>query len=298
MTGSVFNIQRFSTHDGPGIRTTVFLKGCPLRCFWCQNPESQIIRPVLLVKQDACIGCGRCVEMCPAGACVMVDGKILVDRKKCTICGKCADLCLNSARSVAGYEITPEDVMQIVLRDRAMYRNSGGGMTLSGGEVTAQWQFSLELLRLAKQECLHTAIETCGYCRWDILEQLLEYTDYVMYDIKCVDSERHKYGTGIGNELILENAKKVAQTKEVLFRMPLIPGYNDMVEYVAAFARFVREETGLGSSHIELLQYNNLGEEKFNRLGRNDEKPTLERQSDEYMAQLQAVATAVFAQAL
>jgi len=296
MTGTVFNIQRFSTHDGPGIRTTVFMKGCPLRCFWCQNPESQVIRPVLMIKRDNCTGCGRCAETCPAGACRLVDGVMEVDRELCQVCGACTARCLNTVRSVAGYETTPEEVMKTVVRDRAMYRNSGGGMTISGGELTAQWEFSLELLKLAKDEGLHTAIETSGYCQWPILEKLLEYTDYVMYDIKCVDCEHHKIGTGVSNELILENAKKVARKKGVLFRMPLIPGYNDTAPYVEAFARFVRDETGLDAEHVELLQYNNLGEEKFTRLGREDEKPTLIKQSDEYMAELQSVITEVFTQ--
>jgi pyruvate formate lyase activating enzyme len=197
---------------------------------------------------------------------------------------------------VAGYETTPEEVMQSVVRDRAVYRNSGGGLTVSGGELTMQWEFALELLRLAKQEGMNTAIETCGSCQWEILERLLEYTDYVMYDIKCVDDERHRQGTGVGNGLILENAKKIAAHGKVLFRMPLIPGYNDSTEWVEALARFVRDETGLDETHIELLQYNNLGEEKFDRLGREGEKPTLQRQDDEVLQRLNQAVSAVFAE--
>ena len=176
-----------------------------------------------------------------------------------------------------------------------MYRNSGGGLTLSGGEVTVQWQFALELLRRAEEEGLHTAIETCGFCQWETLERLLAYTDFVMYDIKCVDSAHHKLGTGADNALILSNAKRVAAQKDVLFRMPLIPGYNDSREQVRAFAEFVRDETGLDGSHVELLAYNNLGEDKFSRLGRGDEMPRLTRQTDGYLAELQAVVADVFA---
>ncbi len=295
MNGTVFNIQRFSTHDGPGIRTTVFLKGCPLRCFWCQNPESQPVKPVLMVNTNECTGCGRCVETCSAHAVTIVNGTAIVDRDRCLACGVCVDRCFNSVRSVAGHEMSTEEVMKTVLRDRAMYHNSGGGITISGGELTMQWQFALELLKQAKANGLDTAIETCGFCRWEILDQLLDYTDHVMYDIKCVDAEKHLRGTGVSNELILQNAVRVAsKAKDVLFRMPLIPNYNDTAEYVTSVAEFVRDQAGLDAAHIELLQYNNLGEDKFDRMGRKDEMPRLKKQSEEYMEELRSCVTHVF----
>ncbi|MGI5935987.1 MAG: glycyl-radical enzyme activating protein [Oscillospiraceae bacterium] len=263
MTGTVFNIQRFSTHDGPGIRTTVFLKGCPLRCFWCQNPESQSREPVLMFNKKLCRGCGRCRQgkTCPTGA-----------------------------RTVAGQEMEAREILQVVLRDRAMYKNSGGGLTLSGGELTMQPGFSLELLRLAKEEGLHTVIETCGFCKWEILKSLLEYTDLVYYDIKCLDPEKHRQGTGVDNALILENAKKAAETANLVVRIPLIPGYNDSNEEVAALARYARDVLNLAGDQVELLKYNNLGESKLEHLGRGNELKALNPQTDERFEELKQLA--------
>lgn len=295
MKGIVFNIQRFSTHDGPGIRTTVFLKGCPLRCFWCQNPESQSIKPTLMINDSACTGCGRCIEKCSVGGNrIWEDGLVRVDRSLCTACGRCTEACFNDARFISGEEMEVAEVMDVVLRDKAMYSNSGGGMTLSGGEVTVQPEFSRQLLKMAKEEGIHTAIETCGFVKWDVLESLLEYADYVMYDIKSVFPDKHKEGTGVDNALILENAKKTAEFRPCLFRMPLIPGFNDAPEDVRALAKYVKEELGLTANHIELLAYNNLGEEKYLRMGKDGAAPKMRRQSDEYLALLQEEIRNVF----
>lgn len=295
MKGIVFNIQRFSTHDGPGVRTTVFLKGCPLRCFWCQNPESQSIKPTLMIQRSSCTDCGRCIGRCPVGASYrQTDGTVQVQRSLCTACGRCANGCLNDARSIAGQEMEAAEVMDAVRRDRAMYNNSGGGMTLSGGEVTAQPDFAIQLLKMAQAESIHTAIETCGYAKWSVLERILEHTDYVMYDIKSIFPERHKDGTGVDNTLILENAKKVAGLRPCLFRMPLIPGFNDAPEDVRALAQYVKDELGLTENHIELLPYNNLGEEKYLRMGKDGTAPKMQRQSDEYLALVQNEIRKVF----
>lgn len=295
MNGFVFNIQRFSTHDGPGVRTTVFLKGCPLRCFWCQNPESQSIRPVLMVNEKNCTACGRCVAICPSSASHRLEcGQVAVDRTRCTACGRCADVCMNQVRSVAGTEMTPEQVMQIVLRDYPIYKNSGGGMTLSGGEVAAQPDFACQLLQLAKNAGIHTAIETCGYAPWPVMARLLENADYIMYDIKSVFPDKHLAGTGVSNQTIMENARKIARLRPVLIRMPLIPGFNDTPDDVGALAEFVRKELLLGAEDIELLAYNNLGEEKYVRMGAMGAMPLLQRQDDEYIDSLYQKIRSVF----
>lgn len=201
---------------------------------------------------------------------------------------------MSRVRSVAGTEMTAEQVMQVVLRDRSVYKNSGGGMTLSGGEVAMQPDFACRLLQIAKREGLHTAIETCGHAAWPIMERLLENTDYVMYDIKSVFPDKHLAGTGVGNERILENAKKIARLRPILIRMPLIPGFNDTLDDVGALAAFVDKELSLGAEDIELLAYNNLGEEKYARMGATDAMPSMQRQGDEYVDSLYRKIRSVF----
>lgn len=298
ITGKIFNIQRYSVHDGPGIRTTVFFKGCPLRCFWCQNPESQALEPKLLFNRDLCSGCGTCAAACPTGAAYRDEnGRVGLDRTRCVVCGACAGVCPAKARTIAGRTVTVEGVMEEVLSDRKLYLNSGGGMTLSGGEAAMQSRFALALLKEAKKHWIHTAIETCGYVAWDTLEQLLEYTDFVMYDLKCMDGEKHAQGTGVGNGSILKNARHVAAMRPALFRTPLIPGFNDTRENVLATARFVRDELGGGRGSYELLRYNRMGEVKFERMDRGAEQPHMIPQSDEYFEELKACAASVWDEA-
>jgi pyruvate formate lyase activating enzyme len=264
--GVVFNIQRYSIHDGPGIRTTVFLKGCPLRCFWCQNPESQKTRPEVFLKKSACLLCGRCVAACPEGASSIVDGICVIDRKKCSGCGTCVEVCSNDARTLMGRWASVDEVMSEVLRDKRFYANSGGGVTLSGGDPTAQPRFALALLQACKAAGLHTAIETCGCTSWRVFSRLLEHVDLVLFDIKHLDSGKHREGTGRPNALILENAARIARSKPMRVRVPVIPGFNDSPEAIRAIARFVREE--LGALEIDLLPYNRMGESKYEFLGR------------------------------
>jgi len=283
--GVIFNIQRYSIHDGPGIRTTVFLKGCPLECFWCQNPESQRKKPEVFLNKEKCTLCGQCVAICPTGASTLSAESSTIDRSKCIGCGKCVEACPNEARSLVGREATVDEVMQEVVRDRRFYENSGGGVTLGGGEPATQPEFALAILQRCKEEGLHTVLDTCGYAPWPIIEKLLEYTDLVLYDIKCMDAKKHHGATGKPNDIILENAKRIAKYKPMMVRVPMIPGFSDSAEEVRAIANFVKEE--LGSVDIDLLPYNKWGESKYERLDKTCFR--LEEQTEEDIERLRAI---------
>ena len=285
--GIIFNIQRYSIHDGPGIRTTVFLKGCPLKCFWCQNPESQEIKPEILINKSVCSLCGRCIDVCPAGANRLSERGSIIDREQCLGCGQCVVVCSAQGRALVGKEMTVDEVMNEVLRDKTFYDNSGGGVTLSGGDPVMQPEFSLKLLQRCKEQGLHTAIETCGFASWPVLERLLNHTDLILYDIKCLDPIRHQKTTGKNNRLIIENAKKIAKNKAMRVRVPLVPGFNDSVEEIGEILEFVKGKLKLSSADIELLSYNKLGEGKYDRLDRECARPSLEPQSDEQIKMLE-----------
>lgn len=267
MTGRVFNIQRFSIQDGPGIRTTVFLKGCPLNCLWCANPESMDPRPQLLYIESHCKRCYRCVDACPHGAnSIRTDGSVGIDRNICKGCGKCVDACPNEARAICGKQMTVDEVMEVVKKDVLFYRNSGGGVTASGGEPTQQAKFLVELFRKCQDAGIHTALDTCGYVAWEKLERVLEYTDLVLYDLKNFIPAKHRELTGANYELVLENAKKMARKgMDFIVRVPLIPGRNDSTENLQAMAGFVAQ---LGKNIINILPYHRLGAEKNARLGK------------------------------
>ncbi|MDR1775868.1 MAG: glycyl-radical enzyme activating protein [Actinomycetes bacterium] len=292
--GQVFNIQRFSTHDGPGIRTTVFLKGCPLRCFWCQNPESQSLEPVILVNREKCNGCGGCIMFCPNKANSVVDGQLVFDRSKCNVCGECISICRGQARRIEGAPWTVEDVLAEVDKDAPMYFNSGGGMTISGGDCEMQPEFTIALLKGAQERGYHTALEITGVYTWDRVKPIVEEADYILYDLKQMDDEKHKAGTGVSNKNILENAKNIVALgdKFVLFRMPLIPGYNDSKEDVQAVVDFVRSLGLDPEKHLELLAYNTLGEGKYDHMDWEGERPKYARQSQDYIDELNAMLVA------
>ena len=249
MTGKIFDIQRFSLHDGPGIRTTVFLKGCSLRCLWCHNPESQKKENELAFYKHKCVSCGKCAQICQKAF-----------TADCTACGKCAEVCGNGAREIIGKDITAKEVFDVVVRDKAFYETSGGGVTLSGGEPLLQADFAAEILKLSKEAGIETAIETAGNTPWESFEKVLPYCDLFLYDIKAIDEEKHRELTGASNRLILENAEKIRRSdKKTLFRMPVVPGYND-------------DELGKACSfsekNLEILAYHDIGRGKYESLMR------------------------------
>lgn len=269
--GSVFNVQRYSIHDGPGIRTTVFLKKCSLTCLWCQNPESQQEAPELFFDADKCAGCGRCQSVCPEGAITMRDGRSWTDRSRCTGAGHCAEVCPQGARSLMGRYLSAGEVFREIAEDSIFYEQSGGGVTLSGGDPLAQPEFALALLRLCKQAGLHTTLDTCGYAAWPTVRQLLEHVDLVLFDLKHMDSNRHRQLTGVGNEPILRNVRKIHHElrRPLRIRFAVIPGHNDEIANVEATADFVAGELGR-SVPVDLLPFHRFGEAKYQRLQRPD----------------------------
>jgi pyruvate formate lyase activating enzyme len=266
--GVVFDVQRYSLHDGPGLRTSIFLKGCPLRCSWCSNPESQQFGPELLMFSTNCLVCGACVDECAPGARSVADGRLLWDRTLCTSCGACVSVCPVQAITQSGQWWKASDVIEEVLRDVAFYED-GGGLTLTGGEPAAQPAFAEALLRLAKAECLNTAMETTGNAPWEVLEALLPYVDLWLYDLKHMDSKSHRDYTGLGNELILSNLRRLAGLgAPVALRLPLIPGFNMAEQNMHKTAAFA-VDLGPAVRSIDLLPYHALARAKYAALGRN-----------------------------
>ena len=277
--GWVFDIQRYSVNDGPGIRTTVFLKGCPLGCLWCDNPESQYKLPELLYLPSLCVNCQRCVAVCEFGATTVgPDGNIQIDRSLCQVCGKCVEACLTGARVLMGRLMGVEEVVQVVNKDTLFYRNSGGGVTVSGGEPTHQAEFVKALLARCHESGLHTALDTCGLVEWDVLEGILEYADLVLFDLKHMDSEEHRKLTGVGNEIILQNLERLAKLKQVVVRIPLIPGLTDSKTNIEASGEFLAR---IGASKVDVVPYHQLGMGKYERLGKKYALTDVEPMSDE-----------------
>ncbi len=277
MTGIVANIQRYTIHDGPGVRTEIFLKGCPLHCKWCSNPETIFPKPELGVYPTKCMGedaCGSCKDACPEGGKPLRfrDGKLeTVDRTACTDCLACTADCFLGALKPWGTEMTVEQVMTEVLADRTLYQKSGGGMTLSGGEVTVQADFAYALLAAAKEEGIHTCVESALFCKWETLEKLLPLCDFFITDLKLMDTAAHKQWCGVDNGLILENLTKLAATGlPLVVRIPVVPEVNDGEENLRATAAFLKENIvpGGGLQQVQLLPYRRLGEEKYASLGR------------------------------
>jgi len=270
-TGIVFNIQKYSVHDGPGIRTVVFLSGCPLSCQWCSNPESQKKNPQLAYNRNKCLTfdqCIRCMEICAPGAIRKgTDNRVEVDRETCTSCLLCADVCPPQALRVYGEEKSVDDVITTVEQDGAFYSRSGGGLTLSGGEPMHQAQFAIAILKEARRRRINTAMETCGYCRTKDLIAAGEYLNFLLYDIKVMDNDAHEAVTGVSNERILQNLKAVREAwpkLTILVRTPIIPGVNDNPEAIRAILEFI---TDMPNTRYEMLPYHRLGTPKYEYIG-------------------------------
>ncbi len=282
--GLIFDIQRFSIHDGPGIRTTVFMKGCPLRCLWCSNPESQDPFPILITRDIKCTRCGECATVCPTGA-IIIDndeGRI-IDWSACTQCLECVDACKFQALNVCGKYMSIEEILEEVLRDKPFYRNSGGGVTVSGGEPLLQWEFVSELCKTFKENQLHTALETSGLIPWKNFERVLEYVDLVLYDVKHLDPEKHLKGTGVDNKLILENLHRAAKKATIWIRTPLIASYNDSKSHFRNLVSLAKE---IGAEKISLLPYHEGGKSKCEQIGKIYPVPDAKAPPEEYIDEL------------
>ena len=264
--GIIFNIQKFCIHDGDGIRTCVFLKGCPLRCIWCHNPESLEKSPELSFDNSKCTECGKCAE-CDARK--IENGYLIIDRKKCTQCGKCAEICLNCANEIIGREMSTEEVMTEVMKDKIFYEQSGGGLTLTGGEPSYQSEFALELLTLAKESGISSAVETCGIGARDFYVKAADLSTTFLFDVKCIDSERHKALTGADNTRIMANLEYLmSRNADVIIRLPLIPSCNDTDSDLALLSDFLHKNKGR-YRYAEIMPYHSLGVAKRDRLGKN-----------------------------
>ena len=255
LSAMIFDIERNSYVDGPGIRTTVFLKGCPLSCVWCHNPESQSFEKQIMFYKSKCIGCGKCREVCPNNL------------KSCDFCGKCELYCPADARKICGKEYTIDEVLKEIVKDKPFYENSGGGVTLSGGEPLAQYDFSLELLKKAKENGIHTAIETCGYAEKSKILEIAMYVDLFLFDCKETDPELHKEYTGFDNKIILDNLKALSDAgSKIILRCPIIPGFNDRAEHFKGISEIADKFSGI--EHIEIEPFHPLGESKYSALNR------------------------------
>lgn len=253
-SGTVFDIQRSSFVDGPGIRTTIFFKGCNMRCAWCHNPESQSANPEMMIYKNRCTGCGKCKEVCQSKA------------DSCELCGKCVLFCPNDARAIAGKEFTAEDIMREVIKDQAFYNASGGGVTFSGGECMLKIDFLYALLKLCRENRIHTAVDTAGAVPFSYFERILPYVDLFLYDVKMIDSERHKFYTGVDNTLILSNlAKLLCGGARVTVRVPVIEGVNATEDEMLKIKAFIDSN---GGAPVELLPYHAMGEHKYSALGK------------------------------
>lgn len=292
-SGMVFDIKKYSINDGPGIRTTVFMSGCPLSCLWCHNPESQALQPVLLYRASRCLGCRACIEICPENAIsmgteieprsplsaqrkssenlsdlsVLGGEKIFTNREKCTRCQTCTAACYSGAREFSGREMTVGEVMSQVEREIPFYDQSGGGVTFSGGEPLMQPGFLSALLKACRKQEIHTVVDTSGFANWQVFEQIRGDVDLFLYDLKQMDSQKHREVTGVPNGPILENLQKLtALGHKVLVRIPLIPGINDDEQNLAESAKFLASLPRLEG--VELMGYHDIAQAKYEALGR------------------------------
>lgn len=300
--GLIFNIQRYSTEDGPGIRTSVFFKGCPLDCIWCANPESKSQNLELVCRESQCIDCGKCLEACPNGVLSLsaiaeeatrdeskpAEVSLTIDHRACQACGACVDACPSGAMRFYGEPVSVDEVFDEVLKDAEYYRTSGGGVTVSGGEAMMQPEFVEVLFRKCKENNIHTTLDTCGYFDSKAFSRMSDCVDLVLYDIKLMDDAQHKKYTGVHNKRILENARLISELGiEMIIRVPLIPGITDKPENLTAIAEFVKS---LSNRHVvNLLPYHNYGENKYKMLGVEYPLHGTKKQSKEQLLEMKEI---------
>lgn len=282
ITGTIFDIKKYAIHDGPGIRTTVFFKGCPLRCGWCHNPESWENTPEMVYRQVRCLKCGRCVQICPNKALTKIKDRIHRDLSRCTACGLCIPPCPTQAMERLGRDVSVQEVLKEIEKDSVFYDQSGGGVTFSGGEPFMQPEFLHALLTACKNKGFHTAVDTSCYTKQEILKSILNLTDLFLCDIKHLDSQKHRQFTGVDNHLIVDNIRWLsANARQVIIRIPIVVGFNDQIDTIQAIGRFLQNLKTI--KQIDLLPYNSGGIAKAERLGKSELMFQSRRPSDEQM---------------
>ena len=285
-TGVIFNIQKFSIHDGPGIRTTVFMKGCPLECKWCSNPESISPSPEIMVHDIRCIRCGQCMEVCPEDAIISIEGNERINPDRCTHCMACVQVCYSKALERTGRNMGIDEVLEEVGKDSLFYQNSGGGVTLSGGEPLFQWKFTRNLLRRCEEQGFHTCLDTTGFVPWKVMKEVLPHVDLVLYDIKHMDDRCHVEATGGSNKQILENVERTASIVRTWIRLPVVQGFNDSPENLEGVASLAAR---LSVEKVSLLPYHEWGKSKYEKLGKCYLLPFPGEMSDEKMEEIKRV---------
>lgn len=288
--GLVAEVQHYSIQDGPGIRTTVFLKGCPLHCLWCHNPEMINPKKEVWYNERSCSLCGRCIDVCPEHAITGFLEDRVLDRKAClasTGCTKCVEVCPTGALEIVGKYRTVEDVVNEVREDSVFYQRTGGGTCISGGDPTLQPEFTIEFLKQCQDHYIDTAVETCGLATWEVLSSVAQYADWLLMDIKHMDPDQHKKATGVSNRLILENISRLAKAgKKIRIRLPVIPGFNDSEENLRKTAEFM---VGNDLKYIDLMAFHLTGEYKYRMLGKQYECAETREPSAEDMAKHKAI---------
>jgi len=287
LTGLIGNIQYYSIHDGPGIRGTVFLKGCPLACQWCHNPEDLSFAPQIRWQREKCIGCGTCASSCPNQALRLDANGVSIAEASCIRWGACAEACPTLALELLGKRMTVAQVLKLLKKDTPFYEGSGGGVTISGGEPLAQAEFTAALLQALKRENIHTALDTAGHAPWADVEKCAEYTDLFLYDIKYLGPEQHQQLTGMDNTLILANLHRLVEYgADIWLRMPILPGLNDAPQHIAAVGDLARQ---LGIREVYLLPYHNLAMGKYEKLGLTYKLPDLAEPTEQHMEELRQI---------